>query len=135
MIAVAVFVAMLVETLTSSQREVGVVVTVIGLAALTAPLALRTRFPLASAVAVFVRRGAYSLLLTPLTYGVTPIVLLAPAAVLGRRTPDVADRRSRASSSASPARSAFEPAVGPAIAIALVWAGRAPGARPLAARR
>jgi len=79
-VAVAVFAAMTVETLTSSQLEGPVAANVVGMAAIAAPLAFRRRVPLVSAVATLGAATVQGLLLTEPTMLVTPIVvLLLPA--------------------------------------------------------
>jgi signal transduction histidine kinase len=75
-IAVAVFVAITVEALTSSRAEGPAVLNVLGVAAIAAPLAFRRRAPLAAVTATCAACVVQSLWLTSPGVLVTPIVLL-----------------------------------------------------------
>lgn len=121
-IAAAVYVAIAVETLTSSRLEGPAVANALSLAVVTAPLAWRTRAPVAATVALYAAAAVHTLLLTPLTFGVTPTVLLllppySVAAHLTRR-PAIAGLVACLAGSV-----VFEPAIFSAVAILLVWAG------------
>jgi len=82
-IAAAVFAAIALESVTSSHLEGPALANVAGAAAVAAPLAFLRRAPLPAAAATFAMAVAQSVLLTPLTALVTPIVLvmLPPYAV------------------------------------------------------
>jgi signal transduction histidine kinase len=76
LLALAVFGAIAVETLTSSRLDGQAWLNLAGVAAVAAPLAARRRHPLAAAAGTYAGAAVQTLLLTPLTLLVTPIVLL-----------------------------------------------------------
>ena len=75
-LAVAVFLAIAIDTLTSARLEGAPVLNLAGVALIAAPLAFRRAHPLSVAAAVFAACGLQALLLTPPYVLVTPIVLL-----------------------------------------------------------
>lgn len=88
LVAVAVFLAFTIETLTSARQEGPALLNVLGVALIAAPLVLRRTHPLPAVVGVFAACALQSLLLTRLGLLVTPIALLIiPAYSVGAHLP------------------------------------------------
>jgi signal transduction histidine kinase len=87
-LAVAVFLALVIEVLVSSRQQGPAPANVLGCAAIAAPLVLRRSRPLLSAAGVLAAASVQSLLFTPIELLVTPIVLLiVPTYSVGAHLP------------------------------------------------